>query len=136
MTVNKKIRRGLFALLLPVLVLTACSTGRKGIPGSDRDQKGCIPSAGYTWSEVKKDCIRVFEQGIALKSTENPEATSVAYVVFSKDENKAELFLPDEAKHPVLEKKDDSWNHKDFRLEKENNRFLLFRDNRLIYANE
>ena len=35
-----------------------------GMPGSDRDAHGCIGSAGYIWSEVRQDCIRLFEQGI------------------------------------------------------------------------
>lgn len=31
--------------------------------GNDRDEHGCIASAGYVWSEVRKDCIRPFEEG-------------------------------------------------------------------------
>jgi hypothetical protein len=32
------------------------------ITGGDRDSHGCIPSAGYTWCESKKECIRIWEQ--------------------------------------------------------------------------
>ena len=32
--------------------------------GGDRDEHGCIGSAGYVWCEVQKDCIRLFEKGI------------------------------------------------------------------------
>ena len=39
--------------------------------GSDRDAHGCIPSAGYTWSEAQKDCIRLFEKGIRVESTDS-----------------------------------------------------------------
>lgn len=30
--------------------------------GGDRDEHGCIGSAGYVWCEVQKDCIRLFEK--------------------------------------------------------------------------
>lgn len=30
--------------------------------GGDRDEYGCIPSAGYTWSEEKQNCIREWEE--------------------------------------------------------------------------
>lgn len=30
-------------------------------PGSDRDAHGCIPSAGYSWCEPLKECIRPWE---------------------------------------------------------------------------
>ena len=30
------------------------------IVGGDRDEHGCIGSAGYVWCEVQKDCIRLW----------------------------------------------------------------------------
>jgi len=30
--------------------------------GAKRDQHGCIPSAGYMWSEEKKECVRSWEE--------------------------------------------------------------------------
>lgn len=35
--------------------------------GGDRDEHGCIGSAGYVWCEVQKDCIRLFERGFVRK---------------------------------------------------------------------
>lgn len=35
---------------------------KTAIVGDDRDGHGCIASAGYTWSEVQKDCIRLWEK--------------------------------------------------------------------------
>jgi len=32
------------------------------VVGGDRDAHGCIGSAGYTYSQIKKDCVRTFEQ--------------------------------------------------------------------------
>ena len=34
--------------------------------GGDSDAHGCKASAGYTWSVVKNECIRIFESGIRL----------------------------------------------------------------------
>ena len=71
--------------------------------GSDRDEHGCIGSAGYTWSIIKKDCIRIFEIGIRL----NPAAavadkTSSAFIVFDNDKLKAELFVPGQPTSSVM----------------------------------
>lgn len=30
--------------------------------GNDRDEHGCIGSAGYSWCEVKQKCLRVWEE--------------------------------------------------------------------------
>lgn len=30
--------------------------------GADRDEHGCIPSAGYSWCEVKSKCLRIWEE--------------------------------------------------------------------------
>ncbi len=62
------------------------------IVGGDKDEHGCIGSAGYTWSQLKQTCIRSFELPIQLL---NPEGTITAGLHFSDDLSKAELFLPD-----------------------------------------
>ncbi len=31
-------------------------------PGGDKDEHGCIPSAGYKWCEAKQKCIRPWEE--------------------------------------------------------------------------
>ncbi len=65
--------------------------------GGDRDAHGCIGSAGYTYSQVKNDCVRLFEQKIQLKEV-NPKgsSTSMTAVIFSEDMKKAEVFLPEQ----------------------------------------
>lgn len=67
------------------------------VVGGDRDSHGCIGSAGYTYSQIKKDCVRVFEQKIKLTEVKpKGSSTSMAAVIFSKDIKKAEVFLPDQ----------------------------------------
>merc|ERR1711957_636660 len=36
----------------------SCSEGEVGC---DRDEYGCIPSAGYSWCDLKKECIKPWE---------------------------------------------------------------------------
>ena len=69
--------------------------------GNDRDDHGCIASAGYQWSELLKDCIRPFEKGTRLQAAEGEE-TLAAYLVFNNDSSKVELFLPKNNPHPIL----------------------------------
>lgn len=93
-----------------IILLSACAgkktTAEKQMVGNDKDEHGCIGSAGYVWSEVRKDCIRLFENGVAVKSVDN--ADEVAYVVLSQDSLKAQLFYSGEEKHEVLSRTGDS----------------------------
>ena len=65
------------------------------IVGNDRDNHGCIGSAGYIWSVLKKECVRTFElthtdkNAIELVSINN---TQTLVVLFSSDKTKAEVF--------------------------------------------
>ncbi len=45
------------------------------ILGGDRDEHGCIPSAGYTWCEAKQKCLREWEENCS--ETENANASTV-----------------------------------------------------------
>lgn len=62
--------------------------------GGDKDAHGCIGSAGYTYSQIKKDCVRTFEQKIRLKEVASKE-DYISAVIFSKDMKKAEVFVKD-----------------------------------------
>lgn len=93
------------ALSLGVVLLAGCGSARQkgkieNLPGGDRDSHGCIPSAGYTWSEVRKDCIRLFEVGIPMVAVGDVQKN--AYLVFSPDSLQVELFFSDGAAPKVL----------------------------------
>lgn len=64
--------------------------------GGAKDEHGCLSSAGETWSELKQTCLQIFNVGIRLNPIEVKENEAVisAFVLFSEDNNKAELFLP------------------------------------------
>lgn len=74
--------------------------------GGDRDVHGCINSAGYTYSQLRNNCVRVFDQKIKLKEVGSDKSyTTMTAVIFSKDMRKAEVFIPEgAAKSIILEK--------------------------------
>jgi len=87
------------------------------IVGGDSDTHGCKASAGYTWSILKKECIRIFENSTKLSHAEDGKTyTTVAYVIFDGD--KAELFLDTQKESIILERKSegDSWVKDDLQL--------------------
>lgn len=97
-------RTSVFFCFILIFNLISCSKtpqsetqiGKATLVGNDRDSNGCIGSAGYTWSEAKKECIRIFESGTAFisydPSTGAMDSTKVAYVVLSNDKSQAEVF--------------------------------------------
>lgn len=65
------------------------------VTGADADIHGCKASAGYTWSELKQSCIRIFEDGAQMKAVDaSLDQTLVAYIVFNTDSSQGELFIP------------------------------------------
>lgn len=87
-----------------VVFFTSCAnnknTSSASKAGNDRDSHNCISSAGYTWSELKNDCVRSWEVGIQFDPSSNrSDKTSIASVLFLK--GKAEVFAS-ELKKPVV----------------------------------
>ncbi len=63
--------------------------------GADRDAHNCIASAGYTYSAVRGECIRLWETGTALLPVvQIEEPVLAAYVVESENGQETEVFLP------------------------------------------
>lgn len=128
-----KISRSLFVLLL--LMFASCDfilkdkgeTGKEMVvtDGSteivaldeDEDGSGCAYSAGYRWSDLDNDCVRIFEKGFRLNPTglagddieENElEDNDVScFVIYSKDKKQAEIYLPNHKKGVVLDQSKD-----------------------------
>ncbi|MGY3904503.1 hypothetical protein ACW5XF_18865 [Aeromonas lusitana] len=80
-------------LMTASLLLAACSTPTQHLVGNDQDAHGCRASAGYQWSALTNQCVRLFEQAIRLQSLEASE-TGSAFVLFNADQSQAELTLP------------------------------------------
>jgi len=75
--------------------------------GNDADAHGCRASAGYQWSALRNECIRLFETGIRLdpKAPELNKSLS-AFIVFKSEteDQQAELYLPDQNQPQMLSK--------------------------------
>lgn len=84
--------------------------------GADADTHGCKASAGYTWSSLKKECIRIFDGTRLSHYDDGNTYTTASYVIF--DGNKAELFLDTQKESIILERKSegDSWINGDWQL--------------------
>lgn len=106
-------------LILPVLLVSCdfifkerknedkISTDTPVSLGTDKDKNGCVTSAGYKWSLLREECIRVFDEGYRLNAIEELKEDGTAFsafVVFSEDKKEAELFLPDSEESIMLEK--------------------------------
>lgn len=106
-------------LSLGLFALTACNNQNKNttenatmenqseVPaiGGEKDKHGCISATGESWSELRQECLRIFDKGIRLNPTEVTEGEAVisAFAVFNDDKSKVEIFLPEEGKdNPII----------------------------------
>ena len=105
------------------------------IVGSDADSHGCKASAGYTWSVIKNNCIRLWETGIQLSPINNKETyTSVATAIINDDKTKVELFIIGETGSILLDKNaEQSFAENEYSFIQENNKWLLKKEGKAIY---
>ena len=78
--------------------------------GGDKDEHGCLPSAGQSWSALRGECIQVFEVGTRLNPVEEKEEVAVisAFVVTKDGDNtQVELFLTNENQNQILKQEKD-----------------------------
>jgi hypothetical protein len=126
-----------------IVLFTSCANNKNtsSAPkaGSDRDTHNCIASAGYTWSELKNDCVRSWEVGVQFDpSTTRKDKTSIASVLFLN--GKAEVFAS-ELKAPVILKAVKNGNivfentTEKVAILKENGRLNLRIGNVVLYVN-
>ena len=77
---------GWMLLLVAGIVLAGCGNSKNkknedNMVGNDKDEYGCIASAGYIWSEVQKDCIRLWEKGVRMESVANKEIQRILFLL-------------------------------------------------------
>ena len=122
--------RTLFAALF--LAGTSALFAQQPKAGADKDAHGCIASAGYTYSELKKECIRTFEQKIQLKEIATKGNYNAA-VLFNKDQSKAEIFLKEEKKSVILNRSTKGiWKNAAYTLT-QNKGLVLARNKKAVY---
>lgn len=115
-----------FTLSVVALAFTACNNStsqqtdnaaeepttpqQETMVGGDRDEHGCIGSAGYSWSALRGECIQVFEVGTRLNpvDVEQEEAVISAFIVSKEGDNsQVELFITGEDQNLILKKEAD-----------------------------
>jgi hypothetical protein len=109
----------ILSLFSCLILLSACSnpdpkpteptaeTVTPPVVGADADEHGCKASAGYTWSAIRNECIRLFETGIRLDPQDSSlDKTVSAFIVFktADDDAKAEVYLPNGTTAQIFEK--------------------------------
>ena len=108
------------------------------IVGADKDENGCLASAGYTWSKVNKECVQIFN-GIGLDPIikKNDDPINSTYVLFSEDGNLAEVFLAGHDDSMVLSRKikPNPWTYKEYKLVARNG-YVLEKNGVAIYAGD
>nr|WP_121271471.1 hypothetical protein [Pedobacter schmidteae] len=137
-SVNKSQLKGIDTLKTDTLKTDTSSASH--VVGGDKDAHGCLSSAGYTWSVLKNDCIRVWETGIRLDQIEKNEGhTSMASVIIADDGKRAELFIANEKASVLLDQQSGadvgSYSANGYTLKKSGAKWLLSKDGKDIYKN-
>lgn len=79
---------------LCITLFAACShKSLDNLVGNDRDDHGCLTSAGYQWSYALNDCVRIWEVGERFESGQKN-----IFLVFSPDSTFAEIHTEDKGK--------------------------------------
>ena len=63
---------GVFVLLSGIIIYVVMQNKvmpDKNIVGGDRDEHGCIGSAGYSWCAPKNKCLRIWEENVMKMSS-------------------------------------------------------------------
>lgn len=122
-------------LIIAFLFISCLSFAQ--MPGSDTDKYGCIGSAGYTYSQIKKECIQIFNEDIKLSSTGEESYSTQSCVIFNENKKKAEVFLSNEVNSFVLKRKQKDgkvwWEKSGIQLSEINGGYELKKDGVLIY---
>lgn len=146
----------LASIFLCCSLITSCNTNPKQtgkttepkvkenqLVGNDKDEHGCIASAGYQWSELLKDCIRPFEKGIRLSAVDESLQTFAAYLVFDADSSNIELFLPKEKLHAILSRttntiEEFTWTDKasPYQVKYSNGNYTLYKNHSPYFVSE
>lgn len=144
-------------LLLPfLLILVACSADAPQadpnanvaamtelvpegvIVGNDRDEHGCIGSAGYVWSDVMSDCVRLFEAGLPLDNMQNIDSIFIAYLIV-QDTDRLELFEPNSPPIILTATKLNTWQDKNKVLTATvtaSGQYSVYKDDAVLYSED
>jgi len=67
-----------------VVIPTVAEETQEQLVGSDRDEHGCIGSAGYSWCEGKQKCLRTWEEKCEEEVVEEKVKEAVIRILIKK----------------------------------------------------
>ena len=103
--------------------------------GADKDEHGCIGSAGYTWSKLKNDCVQIFNVGFRLNpvTVEKDKEVISAFVLMGDDQAKVELFLPNDDQQSILLNKTADLTYGDETYRYDSKKSILYIKDKIAY---
>ena len=118
-------RKNIWIIVSGLVCFSACrSVQAPQLIGGNKDEHGCLTAAGYTWSELRRDCIRIFEDGVRVDAPSlQPSLTS--YAVFAADSSRVEVFRPSPFRNEILDRKGGVWQGKTCKLYRTGDRWEL-----------
>ena len=88
------------------MILTACSNTQPQAEmptvGGHTDAHSCLPSAGQSYSYVRKACVQVFDVA-DIKLDDPANKTQAVYGILSEDKQQVEVFASDLPENTVLD---------------------------------
>ncbi len=105
----------------------------------DVDEHGCRTNAGMTWSEVRKECIALFQGGVRMVPIDSfMDKTMAAFIVQKGDfdDSQVELFIPKQKGTSILDKQaDGNWKNQDYTVTKSGKDYTILdgKDNHVLY---
>ncbi len=79
---------------ISVSTSTASVNNNNQIVGGDKDEHGCIGSAGYSWCEAKKKCLRSWEEKCAKTATSTVSNSNTSFAPSAANCNCANTAKP------------------------------------------
>lgn len=118
-------RKNIWIIVSGLVCFSACrSVQAPQLIGGNKDEHGCLTAAGYTWSELRRDCIRIFEDGVRVDAPSlQPSLTS--YAVFAADSSRVEVFRPSPFRNEILDREGSVWQGKTCKLYRTGDRWEL-----------
>ena len=94
------------AFATSAMILTACSNAQPQTEmptlGGQTDAHGCLPSAGQSYSYLRKPCVQVFDVA-DIKLDDPANKTQAVYGILSEDKQRVEVFASDLPENTVLD---------------------------------
>lgn len=106
---------------------------------AEKDKNGCVADAGFKWSKINQNCIKLIEEGYRLNPTDNLtnlEAAKSAFVIFDASNLNAEVFLPNVSDAILLNRNsiNDDFTNKELKFSLKKDYTLSVKDSILFQA--